>query len=114
MFTKEEIVNEVVERILLMLPDIMGNLITNHISTLNMNKEFYLAHPELRNSKDVVASVIEMIEGQDPTIGYEDILQKALPEIKKRLGQIKDLNFEPVSKPNRNLKDLSFTNNGEL
>ena len=113
MFTKE-VVNEVVEKILLMLPDIMGNLITNHMSMLKMNKEFYLAHPELRNNKDVVASVIEMIEGQDPTVDYEDILQKAIPEIKRRLGQVKDLNFEPVSKPNRSLKDLTFTNNGEL
>ena len=110
---KQEIINGVTEKLLLMLPDIMGNLITNHISTLKMNRDFYLKHPELRDKKDIVASVIEMIEGQDPTVGYEDILRNAVPEIKRRLGQVKDLDFNPVSKPNRSLKDLTF-DNGEL
>lgn len=110
---KQDIINEVVERILLMLPEIMGNLITNHISMLKTNRDFYLKHPELRDKKDIVTSVIEMIEGRDPTASHEDILRDALPEIKKRLGQIKDLNFKPVSEPNRSLKDLTF-DNGEL
>jgi predicted nucleic-acid-binding protein len=113
MFTKQEIIDEVIEKLLLMLPDIMGNLITNHISMLEMNKDFYLKHPELRNKKDIVASVIEMIEGQDPTVDYKDILRNALPEIEKRIKQVKDTDFNPVSKPNRLLKDLTF-DNGEL
>lgn len=110
---KQDIINEVVEKILLMLPEIIGNLITNHISMLKMNRDFYLKHPELRDKKDIVASVIEMIEGNDPTADYKDILHDAVPEIKRRLGQIKDLDFNSVPKPNRSLKDLTF-DNGEL
>ena len=113
MFTKEEVVNEVVEKILLMLPEIMGSLITNHMSKIKLNKDFYLNHPEFRDNKDIVASIIEMVEGQDPTVDYEDILHKAVPEIKKRLGQVKDLNFKPVSKLNRSFNDVNFSN-GEL
>jgi len=122
---KEEIINEVVERLsskllddaveklYLMLPDIIGNLITNHIAKLRINKDFYSKHPELRNKREVVASVVEMIEGQDPTVDYEDILQKAVPEVNKRLRITKSLDFKSVSEPDRNLKGLTF-DNGEL
>ena len=113
MFTKQEVVDEVVEKVLLMLPEIMGNLITNHISKLKLNRDFYLEHSELRDKKDIVASVIEMIEGRDPTVDYKDILRDAVPEIKKRLGQVKDLNFKPVPKLDRSFNDMSF-DNGEL
>jgi hypothetical protein len=113
MFTKEEVVNEVVEKLLLMLPEIIGNLITNHMSKLKLNKDFYLNYPEFRDKKDIVASVVEMVEGLDPTVDYKDILNNAVPEIKKRLGQVKDLNFEPVSKLNKSFNDMTF-DNGEL
>ena len=113
MFTKQEVVDEVVEKVLLMLPEIMGNLITNHISKLKLNKDFYLSHPEFRDKKDIVASVIEMVEGLDPTVDYEDILQGAVPEIKRRLGKVKDLNFKPVPRLDRTFNDMTF-DNGEL
>lgn len=113
MFTKQEVIDEAVEKLLLMLPEIMGSLITNHMSKLKLNKDFYLSHPEFRDKKDIVASVIEMVEGHDPTVDYKDILHNAVPEIKRRLGQVKDLNFEPVSKLNRSFNDVNF-DNGEL
>ena len=113
MFTKQEVVDEVVEKVLLMLPEIMGSLITNHISKLKLNRDFYLSHPEFRDKKDIVASVIEMVEGLDPTVDYEDILQNAVPEIKKRLGKVKDLDFKPVPKVDRTFNDMTV-DNGEL
>jgi hypothetical protein len=110
---KQEIVNEVTEKLLLMLPEIMGNLITNHISKLKINKDFYFKHPELRDKKDIVASVIEMVEGRDPTLNYEDILLNAMPEIEKRISQVKDLDFKSLPKPDRSLNDTLF-DHGEL
>ena len=110
---KQEIINRSIEGLLLMLPEIMGNLITDHISKLKMNRDFYLSHPEFRDKKDIVASVIEMVEGLDPTVDYKDILQNAVPEIKRRLGKVKDLNFKPVSKLDRTFNDMTF-DNGEL
>jgi predicted nucleic-acid-binding protein len=101
MFTKQEVVDEVVEKILLMLPEIMGNLITNHMSKLKLNKDFYLSHPEFRDKKDIVTSVIEMVEGLDPTVDYKDILYEAIPEIKKRISQVKGLDFESLPEPDR-------------
>ena len=110
---KQEIINRSIEGLFLMLPEVMGSLITNHMSKLKLNKDFYLSHPEFRDKKDIVASVIEMVEGHDPTVDYKDILHKAVPEIKRRLGQVKDLNFEPIPKLNRSFNDVNF-DNGEL
>jgi len=107
---KQELINEITERLYLSLPDIIGNLITNHITKLRINKEFYSKHPEFRDKKPIVASVVEMIEGQDPTVDYEDILQKAVPEINRRLRMTKSLDFKPISEPDRDLKNLTFDN----
>ena len=117
MITPEEeqkIINKVTEKLLLSLPEVIGNLITNHIALLDMNKDFYLQHPELRDKKDIVASVVEMIEGRDPTVDYKDILNQAVPEIKERIRQVEGLNLNTPTNPTRHLKDIVFNDNGEF
>jgi len=111
---EQEIINKVTEKLLLTLPEVIGNLITNHIALLDMNKDFYLQHPELRDKKDIVASVVEMIEGRDPTVGYKDILRQAIPEIKERIKQVSGLDLNIPSKPNRHIDDVVFNDNGEF
>lgn len=111
---KQEIINEVTEKLLLTLPEVIGNLIINHVALLDMNKKFYLDHPDLCDKKDIVASVVEMIEGRDPTADYKDILHQALPEIRERIKQIRNLNLDTPTKPNRRLKDVNFDSNGEF
>lgn len=110
---KQQLINEIVERLLLMIPDVIGNLITNHVSLVRMNKEFYDKFPEFRGKKDIVASVVEMIEGQDPTVDYKDILEKSVPEIRNRIERVKDLDLVSIKKPNRDLSNL-FSDHGEL
>lgn len=102
---RESIINEVVERVTLMLPEIIGNLIMNHAAKLKVNKEFYKAHPELAEHKDVVASVVEQLEDSDPSKNFRDILEGAVPKIKKRIDKVKLLDTEKVKKP-----DLNFDN----
>jgi len=92
---KQLIINEVIEAIYLKLPEIIGNLMTNHVNMVRLNRDFYAKHKEFLNNKSTVASVIEMIQGQDPTRSYEEILKKAVPEINKQLGIMKELDFEP-------------------
>lgn len=117
MITEEErqsIISEAVEKVLLMIPDTMGNLMTNHMALLEMNKKFYLKYPELRDKKDIVTSVVEMIEGRDPTVDYNEILCQAVPEIKKRIAQVSNLNCNIPPKPSRHIKDVVFDPNGEI
>ena len=115
---KQEIVNLAIEKTLLMVPEVVGNMMVNHITMAKINSEFYEKHPEFRNKKDIVVSVVEMIEGRNPTADYEKILIEAVPEIRKRMTVTDSLNLKTVpSNPDRRLKleDLKLANsNGEL
>jgi len=106
---KDEIINAAVEKTLLLIPETVGSLMASHAALHKINSKFYTDYPEFRDRKDVVASVVEMIEGKDPLATYENILKQAVPEIRERLLTMKNLNMENVtSKPNRNLKSLDI------
>jgi hypothetical protein len=118
MITPEErqsIIDEAVEKALLRLPDVIGNLITNQISAVRINRQFYQKFPDFSNAKDVVASVIENLEATNPGVDYATLLEKAAPLIKEQISQIKTLDVKTVGKPNRDLSTLKVqTGNGEL
>jgi hypothetical protein len=99
---KQEIINAAIEKLLLMLPEVIGNLITNHVALNRMNKQFYDKYPNFKDHKSVVASVVERVEGTNTLDDYEKILEKAVPEIKKAIAGTKDLNITSISKPNLN------------
>lgn len=106
---KEDIINAACERALLALPEVCCNLINTHLSHVKQNRDFYAEHPEFKDSKDSVASVIEMIEGADPLLNYDEILKRAVPEIKKRLTTIQKLDMHNVSSsPERDFKTLDI------
>ncbi len=103
----EIVIDKAVEKALLMIPEVVGNLITHHISVNKLNKNFYEKNPELREHKAMVASVIEQIEGNNLPMDYSKLVDKALPEIQKRLRETKSLDMETISAP-------SLSYNGEL
>jgi len=105
---RESIINETIERMLLRLPEVVGNLITNHVQNNKINKEFYTKYPEFKAHRDVVMAVIEKIDGANPLTDYKDILDKAVPIIKSQIKTQKSLNIKPSEK----LPDLDF--NGVL
>ena len=108
---RQEIVNEAVEKAvekaLLVLPETVGNLIANHVALSEINADFYKNHPEFKDKKDIVVSVIEKIDGENPLLDYKDILGKAVPEIQRRIETVKSLDMETVSSdPNRSYEPL--------
>ena len=105
---RESIINETIERMLLRLPEVVGNLITNHVQNNKINKEFYAKYPEFKIHRDVVMAVIEKLDGDNPLTDYKDILEKAVPIIKNQIKTQKSLNIKPSEK----LPDLDF--NGVL
>ena len=105
---KEEIIGLAVERAMLMLPDTVGHLISNHMAMTKMNAKFYKDHPEFKDKKDIVAAVVEMVEGENPLDDYEDLLKKALPKIEERIKTVKKLDTATSEKPDRDF------GNGEL
>ena len=112
---KNEIINEAVERTLLMIPEVVGNLMANHAALHKINTKFYKDHPEFAGRKDIVQAVVEMIEGKNPIMKYEDLLEKAVPEIERRMIIVQDVNVDtkPEAIPT-DFKDVDFSGNGVL
>jgi len=105
----EEAVNKAVEKTLLTIPEVIGALMSSHAALHKINTKFYADFPEFKERKDVVANVVEMIEGGTPLAKYEDILRDAVPHIRQRILTLKSLNMNNVnSKPDRNLKGLDI------
>ena len=104
-----EAVEKAVEKALLVLPDTVGSLMMDHIAMNKLNRELYKEHPEFKDHKDAVVSVIEAIDGKNPLLDYKDKLGKAVPEIRKRIETMKSLNMETVkSNPSREYEPLSM------
>jgi len=104
---KQEIIDRAVEKALLMLPQVVGNLLVSHTAMAKLTEGFYRDHPEFRDNKQAVASVLEMIEGRSPGMRYEDILKEAVPQIRERIRTIQPLDTTMVSRtPSRHLPPL--------
>lgn len=105
---RQEIIDAAVEKALLVLPETMGSLITDHITMAKLNSQFYKDHPEFKDDKDIVASVIEKIDGENPLLDYKEKLGKAVPEIKRRIDTVKSLDMKNVSSnPSRTYEPLN-------
>ncbi len=105
---KQDIINETSEKVMLAIPEVIGNMMTQHAVLRQVNEKFYKDNPDLVQHKDSVVSVVEMIENEMPFASYEDILKKSVPEIRRRVFTVKNLDVTKVEKP----VDLSF--NGEI
>jgi len=104
---RESIINETIERILLRLPEVVGNLITNHVQNNKINKDFYTKYPAFKDHRDVVVSVIEKLDGENPLMEYRDLLKKAVPIIQEQIKTQKQLDIEPPKKiPNLNFNGV--------
>lgn len=104
---KEEIILKAVERAYLGIPELIGNMMANHVALNKINTQFYKDHPEFRDHKDAVMSVVEMTEGKNPLLDYKDILKKAVPEIKQRIKTLKKLDMDTISvNPNRQFEQI--------
>jgi predicted RNA-binding protein with EMAP domain len=94
--TDQEIIDAAVEKAMLVLPEVVGNLITQHVALSKINKEFYSDHPEFKDKKDIVASVIEMVEGENPLMDYKELLAKSVPKIRERLRTVENLDTKAI------------------
>ncbi len=113
---RQLIVNECVEKLLLLLPDVIGNLMMEKANALKLDKQFYKDHPEFANNTTLVKEVVDGLRREYPELEYKDILSKAYPLAKQQLKVTSSLDMKTVSKPNRNLAqlNLNLSDHGEL
>lgn len=107
---KEKLILEITERILLRIPEVLGNLMAHHATINKEKKAFFNKYPEFKRDLPTVTSVIEKIEGDDLSLNFNDVLERSVPEIQKRLKLVDDLNFD---KPEQEKLNLNITDNAD-
>ena len=88
---EEQLIQTIVERMLKILPEVVGNLMATHALNSKLTQEFYKTNPDFKGHEDVIREVVSKIELATPLASYEDILKKALPEIRSQIklkGQV--------------------------
>ena len=96
---RESIIKEAVERALLALPETVGNLMKSQAALHRLNTKFYADYPEFKDKREIVAAVLENVEGNNPLENYEELLKKAVPEIRNRINIMSSLNMTNHKKP---------------
>lgn len=112
--TINEIADIAVEKILAKMPEVIGNLMAHHAMLNKLNKEFYGKHPDFVNNKQLVAQVLESVEGADPSLSYQEILNKSAPVIQSKLAQADKMGLEVSDKPNLSFMESTRGGNGEF
>jgi hypothetical protein len=105
MITEEErqsIINEAVEKTLLKIPEVVGNLISTYADRIRTNERFYNKYPEFNEHRQIVASAIEELESKSPGRALDKIVEEAVPVIRKRLKSVKGLDSTTITKPDIN------------
>lgn len=116
---REEIINAAVEKAILSLPTVMGSLMAQQAMYSKLNSAFYKDYPDFAKHKDVVASTIEQVDGQNPLLAYEEKLAKAVPLIEQKIKTLGTLDMKGVDpKPRRTfdgpLEAVRPTNHGDI
>jgi len=99
---RESIINEAVERALLKVPEVIGNLMTVYAEKTRVSTEFYKKFPEFNNHREIVAATIESVEDADPSKTFQQVIDAATPKIKERIGTMSGLDVDNVKKPSLN------------
>lgn len=99
------IVNKVIERILLRMPEVIGNLIREQALVNKLNKKFYGENPDFKDNLPLVVSILEKLETDNVGVEYEKLLKMAVPIIKEGIKNIKSCGV--TTKPQFKSLDLS-------
>jgi len=99
---KNEIINAAVEKTLLKIPEVVGNLISTYADKIRTSEKFYNQYPEFNKHRQIVASAIEELESKSPGKALDKIIEDAVPVIRKRLESVKGLDNVTITKPDIN------------
>lgn len=110
----DRLVYAVTEKVLLRMPEVIGNLQMNLAETSKMTKDFYSKYPDFKKDPQTVQSVLGELDRNNAGMKYEDILDKSVPMIRERMKTVKSLDTTTISeKSNLNL-NIPIEGNGDL
>lgn len=96
---REEIITASVERALLMLPEVIGQLIQHKVGMKKMVEGFYADNKELIDYKEIVGNVMEEVESKNPGVKPSELMKEALPLIKRRIETVKSVDITRADRP---------------
>ena len=103
MDNREMLVQEVMERMLKILPEVVGNLMATHALNSKLTQEFYKSNPDLKGHEDVIREVVSKVELDSPLVSYETILKNSLPEIRSQIALKSEVTMDiPKTQPSIN------------
>ncbi|RLC24893.1 MAG: hypothetical protein DRH93_03295 [Deltaproteobacteria bacterium] len=120
MITKEEerrIIDTAKEEILLTLPDVWSSLFLEMKSQGELYTKFYTDNPDLAQHKDAVKAIMGDITGRFPNLDHSAQIKKALPKIRQRIADTKNIPMTVNPSPDTDFKPLEATidtNNGAI
>lgn len=92
-----DIVFTVTEKVLLRMPEVMGNLIQEHTSMSKITKEFIDKNEEFQGHNLIIQKVLEQMESDNTGLPYEKLLDMAKPKIAKQILLSKNCDLTSVS-----------------
>lgn len=114
----EDLINEVLSRVynaaiekaLTKLPEVVSRMVANTAANKAMTTEFYSKHEEFVYHKEIVASVVQEIDAQNPGKNYSEILEEAVPIIEQKIKAAEKAKSLLLDKPS----EISLNGNGIL
>ena len=84
---KQEIIDKACEKALLCLPEVVNALWKQKMEMQKLAKKFYDDNAEFGKHTDIVGSILERLEGENPGVPYASLLDKAKDKIKTAISQ---------------------------
>lgn len=98
-----------VEESLKALPTVLDHLAKQAAYLKELSDKFYKNNKDLAQHKRLVVTVIEKVEANNPGMEYSEILEKVVPEARRRISmleEIKDEDRKPISDYDSRLGEL--------
>jgi hypothetical protein len=104
---EDRIVLQVIEKVLNLMPEVIGNLMSQQASNNTVRKEFYTKYPEFKDHADVVTAVIAGEEGKELGQDLDKVLAEAVPRIREQIKVKSEVNLTGVKSDRKNV-DLNI------
>lgn len=89
---KEEITKEVIEEVLLRMPEVVGNLMKELGAKTKILGHFQKTCPEAKKNPALVAKLMEQTELENPGMSYQQILDKVKGDVSEKIALAESVN----------------------
>lgn len=90
------VVHQAVEEALRCLPGVMKSLAVQASYVQKLNTQFYKDHRDLEGKQDLVLKTLEQVEGDNPGLPYDKVLEKTAEAVRKVVSGIDSLPQETI------------------